>query len=85
MTRLWAEGVPITVTTDRQGQPQLFYWQGRSHPIRTIIAERRVDVHWWQNDRVWRHYYTLTSQTGLMVTIFRDLLADGWYLQQLYD
>jgi hypothetical protein len=85
MTRLWSNGLPIVVTADQQGRPLLFYWQGRSHSIRAIVSERRVDVHWWQNARVWRHYYTLVSHTGLMVTIFRDLLAEGWFLQQLYD
>ena len=85
MTRLWPEGLPITVTGDAQDVPLSFHWQARRHPIQTIIRHWRVDIEWWQETRVWRDYFTLTTKTGLMVTLFRDLLTGSWYLQQLFD
>jgi len=34
---------------------------------------------------VWREYFKLTTQTGLLVVIYLDLLNGKWYLQRLYD
>jgi hypothetical protein len=85
MTRLWSEALPITVTVGEEGRPLAFLWLGRPHPVRAIVHERRVDIYWWQNNRAWRHYFTLATHSGLLVTIYHDLLAGHWYLQQLYD
>jgi hypothetical protein len=49
------------------------------------IAKRwRVDVDWWRG-RVWREYFKLTTHTGLLVILYRDVLTGRWYLQRLYD
>ena len=85
MTRLWPEGKAITVTSDGQNWPLAFVWEGRRHRTRTVVQHWRVDTEWWQETRVWRDYFTLITDTGLMVTIFCDLLTEGWYLQQLFD
>ncbi len=39
---------------------------------------------WWRV-RIWREYFKLTTGTGLLVVIYRDLLSGAWYLQRLYD
>jgi hypothetical protein len=84
MTHLWPQGDPIIVQSDAVLTPQLFTWQGRTHPVQQVAKRWRVDLDWWQT-RVWREYFKLTTQTGLLVIIYRDLLTGDWYLQRLYD
>jgi hypothetical protein len=43
-----------------------------------------VDTGWWRL-RVWREYFKLETDTGLLVIIYRNLLTDDWYFQRLYD
>lgn len=84
MTRLWPRGEPIAVRSDAAASPQTFTWDGRTHRVQRIAKRWRVDQSWWRR-RVWREYFKLTTQTGLLVVIYRDLLTGQWYLQRLYD
>jgi hypothetical protein len=43
-----------------------------------------VDVNWWKL-RIWREHFKLYTETGLLAVVYRDLLADEWYLQRVYD
>lgn len=84
MTYLWPRGQPISVQSDALATPQTFTWQGRTHPVQTVAKRWRVDHGWWRG-RIWREYFKLTTQSGLLVIIYRDLLTGQWYLQRLYD
>jgi hypothetical protein len=84
MTHLWPQGEPITVQRDALLLPQAFTWQGQIHRVQQVAKRWRVDQEWWQQ-RIWREYFKLTTQTGLLVIIYRDLLTGAWYLQRLYD
>ncbi|KAB2867357.1 MAG: hypothetical protein F9K46_00505 [Anaerolineae bacterium] len=84
MTYLWPDGDPIEVQADALGTPLQFTWQGQSHAVERVARRWRVDVDWWRG-RVWREYFKLTTQTGLLVVIYRDFMGDTWYLQRLYD
>jgi hypothetical protein len=83
MTRLWPDGDTITMTTVAE-EPDRFTWQGQTHQVLEITRRWRVDVDWWRM-RVWRAYYKLRTDTGLLVIVYRDLLTGQWYLQRLYD
>lgn len=84
MTRLWPQGEPIAVASDAAQTPLTFTWQGRTHRVQGIAKRWRVDVDWWRG-WVWREYFKLTTHTGLLVVLYRDLLTGRWYLQRLYD
>ena len=84
MTRLWAIGIPITVQSDSLLIPQSFIWQDSTHRIQKVAKRWRIDQEWWEQ-RVWREYFKLTTQSGLLIIIYRDLLTGQWYLQRLYD
>lgn len=84
MTHLWPEGEPIQVVSDAAQTPRSFNWRERTHPVQQIAKRWRVDVDWWRG-RVWREYFKLTTHTGLLVVIYRDVLTQRWYLQRLYD
>lgn len=84
MTRLWPEGQAINVLLNELAQPHVFTWQGQQHQVEAITRQWRVDVDWWR-ERVWRAYYKLSTDTGLLVILYHDLLSGQWYLQRLYD
>jgi hypothetical protein len=84
MTRFWAKGKLIHVVSNGLGEPKRFEWQRGTHHVNAIARQWRVDLDWWRI-RVWRDYFKLVTNSGLLVVIYRDLLSDQWYLQRLYD
>lgn len=84
MTRLFAAGVPVVVVTGQRGELLAFVWEGRRHRVERMIDHWRVDVLWWRV-RIWRETYRVTTDTGLLVVLYRDLLDGGWYVQRVYD
>ena len=90
MTRLWTPAEPITVVTvaspaSGPGRlPAHFSWQGQTHAVTHITQVWRVDIDWWR-ERIWRAFYKLSTDTGLLVIIFQDLLTNQWYFLRLYD
>jgi hypothetical protein len=99
VTRLWSEGQLISVTTLAAGEevalfsrkgseidpiPSQFVWQGKTHRVVEITRYWRVDIDWWR-ERIWRAYYKLRTETGLLVVIYQDLILGDWCLQRLYD
>jgi hypothetical protein len=84
VTRLWPEGQPLDMTLAADGAPADFTWQGQRHQVAEITQVWRVDAAWWQG-RVWRSYFKLRTDTGLLVEIYQDLLDEEWFLQRLYD
>lgn len=83
MSFLWLPAQPITMQL-QQKQLEAFEWKGRRHRVVMVAKSWRMDWGWWRL-RLWRHYYKVVTDTGLLVLIYRDLLDEGWYLQQLYD
>jgi hypothetical protein len=84
MTRLWPHGKPITVASDATGDPLYFVWQEHRHGVEAITRRWQVDVA-WRPARLRRAYFKLSTDTGLLVEIYRDLQDSRWYLQRLYD
>ena len=84
MTRLWPEGTPIRVTADTGDRPRRFTWRGQTHVVDAITREWRVRTDWWRG-AAWRAYFKLTTTSGLLVIIYRDLDGGEWFLQRLFD
>jgi hypothetical protein len=84
MTLFFADSVPIRVTADALGTPKAFVWQGRRERVAHVLERWLIDVGWWEQ-RVWREYFALITQRGLLVVIARDVVGGRWYLEQLYD
>ena len=86
MTRLWPEGESIEVDTDEEGRPVGFTWQGQSYRLHQIQQRWQVDNDWWREEgRIWRDYLAVTTTTGLLCVIYRDLAGDGWFVAKVYD
>jgi hypothetical protein len=49
------------------------------------VAETwKMDEGWWAK-RVWRDYFKVITDSGLLLLIYHDLPAGGWWVQRLYD
>ena len=84
VTRLWLRGQPISVKADALGTPLRFQWRSSLHIVQSIAKRWRVDEEWWRG-RVWREYFKLSTNSGMLVIIFHDLIGGEWFLQRLYD
>jgi hypothetical protein len=84
MTRLWSEGVLIEVMGEKERFPHQLIWQGQTHTVQQVTRRWRIKSDWW-DEPLWRDYFKLTTDTGLLMIIFQDLLQKQWYLQRLYD
>jgi hypothetical protein len=83
MTKLWRKGQQVEVTVDDGGTPLAFSWNGRAHYIVSISKRWRVHNGWWRTE-VWRDYFKLATDSGLLCIIYQDL-ESHWYLQRIYD
>jgi len=98
MTRLWPEGEPLH-TWGPGETPAGFAWHGSSHAIQEVYNRWRVHTNWWQPSSepaagplagrqavaVWREYLKVTTDTGLLCLLYRELPAGGWFLARVYD
>ena len=85
MTRLWPEGQAIEVC-DCEEIPGGFRWSGASHRVLEVCNRWRVHTRWWEpNETIWREYWKVATDGGLLCLIFHDFLTDRWYLQRVYD
>lgn len=83
MTYLWMPALPIDMSLHNQ-HPRQFLWNSRLHRVHWVTRRWRVDMEWWRT-RIWRDYYKLVTDSGLLVIVYCDLLTDLWYLQTLFD
>jgi len=54
------------------------------HTVQQIANRWRIDEGWWEG-RIWREYFKLTTASGWLVILYRDMTTGAWYLQRLYD
>ena len=84
MTRLLTGLMSVEVRAIRWGRPSTFHWSGRLFQVAEIANCWRVHVHWWQRE-IWREYFKVLTDSGLLCTLYHDLLTDQWYLERVYD
>lgn len=84
MSRFWPDGLEISVAADAEATPLQIRWGRQTHAVAQIRERWRVDQGWWQR-RVWREYFTLLTDTGLLVQIYHEAPAGAWRLQRVYD
>ena len=72
---------PLRVQTGAGGCPLSIYFKGKERRVRQILEVWQIDDEWWR-ERISRRYATLALEDGQTVTVFRDLITMGWYLQE---
>jgi hypothetical protein len=98
MTPFWSHGEPISIVVQGDA-PSGFRWEQRGHRVQEISTHWRVHTNWWRLDEtgpptplpheasaeVWRDYWEVTTDTGLLCVLYHDLIGDAWYLERIYE
>ena len=85
MTRLRSEGEPLETWGDGM-PPDGFIWRRQPHRILEVGNRWRMHTRWWDPGHVlWREYLKVTTDTGFLCLLYRDLPDGGWFLARLYD
>ena len=71
----------------RHGQPHTFIWRRRTRVVAAIDHHWTIKTAWWRgtDEAVDRFYYDLTTRDGLRCVVFRDGVADAWYMESIDD
>jgi hypothetical protein len=81
---LWTERQPLDVGESADGQPLDFYWERHYHTVEHISRHWRVHLDWWEPAELWRDYWEVATDTGLLCVIYHDLVVEGWALERIY-
>jgi hypothetical protein len=85
VTRLLPGGEAIQVWGPEE-RPAGFVWRGVPHRITSIGNRWQVRTRWWEASKaVWRVYYRVTTDRGVVCELYWDELARGWFLARVYD
>lgn len=71
---------PVRVEADGSGEPVEVVLGGRRLAVAEVMDIWRIDDEWWRNE-ISRTYYRLLLEDGQALTVYRDLLRDGWWRQ----
>lgn len=74
----------IRVTANIQGVPLGFTRNGHREKVAAIYEQWRVADEWWGNE-VERNYFRIKTSAGLVCDIYRDVVANQWYLSKIHD
>jgi hypothetical protein len=85
MTRLWLQGEQVKVW-NKEETPAGFNWQGETHHILGVCNCWRIHTRWWEPEHaIWREYWKVVTDVGLLCLIYEDLPSSGWFLSRIYD
>ena len=84
MNPFWPEGRDISVQTNRE-EPIALKWEQTEYRIRDMSARWRIHTGWWAGEEVWRDYWQVATDTGLLCVLFHDLLRGTWHLERIYE
>ena len=85
MTHLWPDGEPVETWGDAD-EPDGFVWQSAPHTILAVGNRWQVHTRWWEPERmIWRKYLKVTTDSGLLCLLCRDVPTGRWFLARLYD
>ncbi len=83
MSPLWSEAafVPVAQEGDR---PVSFRWDQHPHAVARVSRHWRVHLDWWTDKELWRDYWEVATDTGLLCVLYCDLLTEEWFLERVY-
>lgn len=82
--RLRPLGAPrrIRVEHDAAGRPTAVHFEGELRPVAAVQDRWRIDDEWWRETAISRMYWSLQLEGGRVLTVYRDLIGGGWWLQR---
>jgi hypothetical protein len=75
------EAQPVRVRSGVEG-PSAVEFRGRWRTVGRVEEAWRLDDGWWRPRPVRRIYYRLALDGGCLLTIYRDALDGGWWMQR---
>lgn len=78
--RLLNQPKPTAVEANAHGEPAAIVVQGRFQRVRAIHDSWRIDDEWWR-DEIARRYFAVELENGRKLTLYHDLVGDGWFSQ----
>ena len=72
---------PLRVEAGGGGRPIAVYLSGCRYAVEAVLERWRIDDEWWRERPVSRVYYRLALADGRTVTVYRDLIGNGWQCQ----
>lgn len=85
MTRLSPAGEALHIQAET-GRPTALDWRGETHQIIEVNRHWLVDLGWWDpNVCVYREYWEVVTDTGLLCLIYHELPEGEWFLNRIYD
>lgn len=73
---------PLDVRAGARGEPVAVRFEGALRDVEAIQDRWRIDDEWWRERELSRMYYEVRLDGGRIVTVYRDLLAETWWLQR---
>jgi len=71
----------INVLINSRDEPDVVTRNGRRTRVSAIMNNWRIDDDWWR-DEISRQYFQVELKSGLVITIFHDLISGKWYEQR---
>jgi hypothetical protein len=78
--RLLNQPKPAAIEANQYGEPAAVVVQGRFQSVRTIHDSWRIDDEWWREE-IARRYFAIELENGRKMTVYHDLIGDGWFAQ----
>ena len=72
----------LDVMVDSIALPRTLHFEGAMRDVSCVQDRWRIDDEWWRERSVARLYYQLQLDGGRVITVFRDLNEDSWWLQR---
>ena len=60
-------------------------WEGGGGTVQAVWGPERLRGHWWGSEPFERDYHVVDLREGARVWVYRDRLAQGLYLQGIFD
>lgn len=79
--RPWNTPRPVKVIAGRDGVPVALRVGKATRKVLQVLEVWQIDDEWWR-EPISRRYAALVLEDGGRVTVYNDLLAGGWFLQE---
>jgi protein ImuB len=84
--QVWPAPLPIQVlATFAAGVPLKFLWNGKEYTVNQAWGPERIETGWWRGCDVQRDYYTVETQLGTRLWLFRRQEDGRWFLHGCFD
>lgn len=84
MVKLLEKPEEIRVRSNVEGVPVGIIRGGKFERVKSIYQRWRVADEWWRQE-IARDCFRIGTTSGLVCDIYRDMVANRWYLSRIHD